>query len=117
MPICRPSARDGAISTAAADLRPVPWPEPGRSATPISRRLRAFLAPPPGLPRRRRRAQVDDPVGGDHHLEAVLDDDQRMAAIDQRVQRLEQFDDVDGMETGGRLVEEEDRVRTSAGRG
>ena len=62
------------------------------------------------------RAQVDDPVGGDHELGAVLDDDHRVAAIDEGIQGLEQLDDVERMEPGGRLVEQEERVRGGARR-
>ncbi len=61
------------------------------------------------------RAQVDDPVGGDHDLEAVRDRDQRVAPLDQGAEGVEQLEDVDRVEAGGRLVEQEERVRGPAG--
>src|SRR5208337_3216291 len=59
-------------------------------------------------------AEVDDPVGADHHLGAVLDDDHRMTPIHQGVQGIEQSEHVEGVQTGSGLVEDEDRLRDVA---
>jgi hypothetical protein len=41
----------------------------------------------------------------------VLDDDHRMAAVNQGVQAVDQTEHVEGMKDGGGLVEDEDRGR------
>ena len=53
-------------------------------------------------------ADVDDPVGVPHHVEIVLDDEQRVARGLQPVERRQQRFGVDRMQTGGRLVEHVD---------
>src|SRR5712692_7482747 len=58
-------------------------------------------------------AEVDDPVGGLDDLEVVLDDDYRVAGVDQRLQDVEQLADILEMEAGGWLVED---VEGAAGR-
>ena len=55
-------------------------------------------------------AQVDDPVGRLDHVEVVLDDDDRVAEIDQPVQHVEQLADVVEVQAGRRLVEEVERL-------
>ena len=55
-------------------------------------------------------AQVDDPVGGADDVEVVLDDDQRMAGVEQLAQRAHQLGDVVEVQAGGRLVEQEQRA-------
>ena len=52
----------------------------------------------------------------EHDRGAMRDHHHGMAAVDQCVQGLEQLEDVDGMEAGGRLVEKEERVRGMARR-
>ena len=51
-------------------------------------------------------ADVDDMVGGFDHVEVMLDHDDGVTAIDQLVQYLQQFLDVLGVQTRGRLVED-----------
>src|SRR5262245_1330927 len=55
-------------------------------------------------------AKVDDPVGTDHHLGAVLNQDHRVPSINQGVQRVDQAENVEGVKSGCWLVEDEDRV-------
>jgi hypothetical protein len=54
------------------------------------------------------RAEVDDPVGVGHDRLVVLDDDDRLAGVDQPVEQPEQLLDVGEVEAGGRLVEDVD---------
>src|SRR5688572_24115535 len=56
----------------------------------------------------RARAEVDDPVGVGHDRLVVLDDDHRLAAVDQPVEQAEQVLDVGEVQAGGRLVEDVD---------
>src|SRR3954467_7250968 len=49
-------------------------------------------------------AEVDDPVGVRHHRLVVLDDDHRLAGVDQPVEQTEQLRDVGEMQARGRLV-------------
>src|ERR1700682_2240937 len=51
-------------------------------------------------------AQVDDVIRGLEDVEVVLDDDHRVAGIDEPVQDVEQPLDVGEVQTGGRLVED-----------
>ena len=53
-------------------------------------------------------AEVDDPVGVRHDRLVVLDDDHRLAGVDQPVEQAEQLVDVGEVEAGGRLVEHVD---------
>src|SRR3954466_6151812 len=55
-------------------------------------------------------AEIDDPVGGLDHVEIVLDDEDRVAAVDETVQHLEQYAHVLEMETCGGLVEDVERT-------
>ena len=64
----------------------------------LARRLAAFGA------------DVDDPVGGLDHVEVVLDDQHRVAGVDEVVQHLEQQLDVGEVEAGRRLVEQVERA-------
>ena len=57
--------------------------------------------------------EVDDPVGGLDDVEVVLDDEDRVAAVDQAMEDLEQLLDVGEVEPGRRLVED---VQGPAGR-
>src|SRR5205085_5438795 len=50
-------------------------------------------------------AEVDDPVGVRHDRLVVLDDDDRLAGVDEPVEQAEQLLDVGEVEAGGRLVE------------
>ena len=54
------------------------------------------------------RTEVDDPVGVRHDRLMVLDDDDRLAGVDQPVEQSEQLFDVGQVEAGGRLVEDVD---------
>ncbi len=54
------------------------------------------------------RAQVDDPVGMRHDRQVVLDDDQRLAGVDEPVEQTEQLLDVGEVQSRGRLVEDVD---------
>ena len=53
-------------------------------------------------------AEVDDPVGVRHDRLVVLDDDDRLARVDEPVEQAEQLLDVGEVQTGGRLVEDVD---------
>ena len=55
-------------------------------------------------------AEVDDPVGRLDHVEIVLDDDHRVAEIDQPAEHVQQLADVVEVQAGGRLVEDVERV-------
>src|SRR4029450_13237296 len=52
--------------------------------------------------------QVDDPVGVRHDRLVVLDDDTRLARVDDPVEQAEQLLDVGEVQAAGRLVEDED---------
>ena len=54
------------------------------------------------------RAEVDDPVGVRHDRLVVLDDDDRLAGVDEPVEQAEQLLDVGEVQAGGRLVEDVD---------
>src|SRR3954454_21237509 len=51
------------------------------------------------------RAQVEDPVGVRHDRLVVLDDDHRLAAVDEPVEQAEQLLDVGEVQAAGRFVE------------
>ncbi len=53
-------------------------------------------------------AEVDDPVGVRHDRLVVLDDDHRLAGVDEPVEQAEQLLDVGEVQAGGRLVEDVD---------
>ncbi len=55
-------------------------------------------------------AHVDDPVGGLDHVEVVLDDDDRVALVDESGQDCQQLADVLEVQTGGGLVQNVDRA-------
>ena len=59
-------------------------------------------------------AHVDDPVGGLDDIEVVLDDDDRVALVDQAGQHRDQLADVLEVQTGGRLVQDVDRAAGGA---
>src|SRR5690606_26118537 len=59
-------------------------------------------------------AQVDDPVGRLDHVEVVLDDDDRVALLDEAVQDLEQLAHVFEVQTRRRLVEHVDAAALAA---
>src|ERR687897_3364528 len=52
--------------------------------------------------------EVDDPVGVRHDRLVVLDDDDRLAGVDEPVEQAEKLLDVGEVEAGGRLVEDVD---------
>src|SRR5258708_10501224 len=52
------------------------------------------------------RAEIDDPVGGLDDFEIVLDDDDRVAGLDQRLEDLEELADILEMEAGRWLFED-----------
>src|SRR5919202_604817 len=52
--------------------------------------------------------KVDDPVGVRHDRLVVLDDDDRLAGVDEPVEQAEQLLDVGEVQAGGRLVEDVD---------
>jgi hypothetical protein len=53
-------------------------------------------------------SEVDDPVGVRHDRLVVLDDDDRLAGVDEPVEQAEQLLDVGQVQAGGRLVEDVD---------
>ncbi len=59
------------------------------------------------------RPQVQDEVRVPQDLEVVFDDHHRVSLIEQDIQRFEQRPDVVQVETGGGLVEQEQRVGLS----
>src|SRR4051795_12342381 len=63
------------------------------------------------------RAEVDDPVGVGRHGLVVLDDDDRLAALDEPVEQREQLLDVGEVETVRRLVEDVDAALVGHPRG
>ena len=67
----------------------------------------ATTVPPPEPPSR---PEVDDPVGGLDDVEVVLDDEHRVALVDQAGQDREQAAHVLEVEAGRRLVEQVDGV-------
>ena len=81
---------------------------------PRRRRPRGRAPPPPAALVAPARAQVDDPVGTGDDVHVVLDDDDRVAGIDQPVQLAHEQLDVGGVQPGGRLVEQVERVAAAA---
>ena len=55
--------------------------------------------------------EVDDPVGVRHDRLVVLDHDDRLAGVHEPVEQAEQLLDVGEVQAGGRLVEDDDRIR------
>ncbi len=55
-------------------------------------------------------SDVDHPVGGEHHLRIVLDDDQRISRVAQSLHHLDHAVHVARMQADRRLVEHEQRV-------
>jgi hypothetical protein len=60
--------------------------------------MRAAVVPGAG-------AQVDEPVGAGHHREVVLDDDDRLARVDQAVEQGDELRDIGQVQAAGGLVE------------
>ncbi len=54
--------------------------------------------------------QVDDPVGRAHDVEVVLDHQERVPGLDEAAERAQQLCDIVEVQTGGRLVEQEQRA-------
>ena len=52
------------------------------------------------------RAEVDDPVGVRHDRLVMLDNDDRLAGVDEPVQQAQQLLDIGEMQAGGRLVQD-----------
>ena len=63
------------------------------------------------------RTEIDHPVGALHDLQVVLDDERRVAALDQPVEGSEEIPHVVKMESRRRFVEEEERRLLLARRG
>ena len=59
-------------------------------------------------------AEVDHPVGRLDHVEIVLDDEDRVARLDEAVQHFEQLADVLEVQAGRRLVEDVQRLAGAA---
>ena len=55
-------------------------------------------------------SEVDEPIGGRNHVQVVLNDDQRVAAIEQPPKRPHQLGDVVKVQAGGRLVKQKQRA-------
>ena len=53
--------------------------------------------------------QVDDPIGRFDYVHVVLDDDVRVAEVDEPVEHVQQFAQIVEVQTCGRLVEKVDR--------
>ncbi len=56
------------------------------------------------------RTKVDDFVRTPDHINVVLDNDNRMAALDQRIKRVEELPDIIEMQPCRRLVENVERL-------
>jgi hypothetical protein len=59
------------------------------------------------------RAELDGPVGGGDHIEVVLDDDDRAAGVDEVMELGDQQLDVGGVQPGGQLIKQVERVAAS----
>jgi hypothetical protein len=59
------------------------------------------------------RTQIDDPIRLGHDIQIVLDDDDRVAGIDETMQNLQQLLDVGHVQTHRRLIEHIQRVLPS----
>ena len=51
------------------------------------------------------RAQIDDPICATDDIQVVLDDQQRMAGLDQSCESAQQLGDIVEMQARGRLIE------------
>ena len=132
LPLACPVGASGSIGTATARTRPAASAnvtfDSGTSGSP--RRTRARYSPVAerralaiclgralgddlAAARAALRPEVDDPVGRLDDVEVVLDDDDRVAGLDEPVEHLEQLLDVGEVEAGRRLVED---VQGLAGR-
>ena len=60
------------------------------------------------------RTEIDDVVGGLDHVQVVLDQQHRVAGVDEPVERLQQALDVGQVQAGGRLVEDVDACAWTA---
>src|SRR5262249_21442786 len=60
-------------------------------------------------------AEIDHPIGCLHHVEMVLDDEDRIARVDETVEHREELLDVVEVEAGRRLVEDVQHVAGGAG--
>ena len=56
------------------------------------------------------RAKIDNVIGRLDHFQIVLDDDDRVALIDERLQNVEQSSDILEMQAGGRFVQNVERT-------
>src|SRR5690606_1724982 len=61
-------------------------------------------------------AQIDDPVRSQHHVDVVLDDDDRVALVDQATENTDQLAHLGAGQTRGRLVEHVDPPPAPPGR-
>jgi len=57
------------------------------------------------------RTKVDHPVGAFDHVQVMLDDEQRVAGIDEALEHFQQHTNVLEVQAGGGFVEEEERAR------
>jgi hypothetical protein len=55
-------------------------------------------------------SHIDDPVAGRDDAHVVFDDDDGVAGVDETIELSQQLLDVRWMETGGRLVEDVERL-------
>jgi hypothetical protein len=78
-----------------------------------SGRPEATTRPPP---RAALGPQIDDPVGAFDDVEIVLDDDNRVALLDELAEHLEQPPDVLEMQACGRLIENVERLARASPR-
>src|SRR3954452_2117355 len=78
----------------------------GRRTTGRRDLLRRSLGDDPSATRSTLWSEVDDPVSGLDDIEVVLDDEDRVAAVHEAMEHLEQLFDVGEMQARGRLVED-----------
>ena len=98
-------------TASAGPARRVPAADSGRCGMP-ARPPPAPVSPSP-RPSAARPAfgtHVDDPVGGLDHVQVVLDDQDRVALVDERLQHPEQLVHVLEVQAGRRLVQHVDRA-------
>lgn len=83
--------------------------EASHSAT-VSGVPETVISPPPLPPS----AEIDNPVGSFNHIEVVLNHHDGIALIAQLVQHFQQLLDIGEVQTGGRLIEDIQRLAGTA---
>ncbi len=103
----------GSTSPPAQHLRQIP---PRRRALHLRHLLRRPLCDEPAPTGAALWAQVDDVIGGLDHVQVVLDDDDRVARLDQAREHAEQLLHVVEVQARGGLVQDVDGLAGGAAR-